>query len=268
MEDKRVAILYGILVCAIIGLGVGVLSLTLGNTSSKKLENDKTTMRVSTNTRRTTTSTDEANSTSEPTSSIEPTSSEIATSNSTEKVTSNTTEPTTKNTTKKVTTKATTKKTTKTTKKTTKSTKKTTNQVVIPPSGDRETTDESTTYPLAQDDIEWAIFDRINAERARKGFKPVKVAVDFRRLAEEGADYLYDFSDAEVRKYLYGLNNYRRLTNHILTVDQAVNSLYTATIQNTPVVTDSSIRYVGIGVIFRQRGLGDLPTYYYVIIYE
>lgn len=263
MEDKRVALLYGILICAVFALGIGVLSLTLGN-NDKEEENTKTTLRVSTKTRRTTTSTESTTtiSTESTTSSSIPT-----TSNATSIIG----KPTTvSSSTKKITTKNTTKASTKkTTKKTTaKTTKKTTTQVVIPPNPDRETTEESTTYPLAQDDIEWAIFDKINEERAKAGFNPVKMSVEFRRLAEEGADYLYDFGDEEVRQYLYGFNNYRRFSNNLLSVDKAVLSLYTATIVNTPVITDSSIRYVGIGVIFREIGLGDRPTYYYVIIYE
>ncbi len=266
MEDKRVAILYGILICAVLALGIGVLSLTFSNNDSEK-GNEKTTMKVGTKPRRTTTSSDKTDSTDDTTSDVSNSSTTEATSNDS---TSPTTENSTSNSTPKVTSKSSTKKTTsKTTKKTTsKTTKKTTTENTTPPSTDRETTNGPTTYPLAQGDIEWAIFDRINQERVKKGFKPVEMAVEFRRLAEEGADYLYDFGDAEVKKYLYGLNNYRRLTNHVLTPEKASLSLYTATVQNTPILTDSSIRYVGIGVIFRQIGLSDLPTYYYVFIYE
>lgn len=263
MEDKRVALLYGILVCAILALIIGVFSLTFGNNDSDK-SNEKTTMKVGTKARRTTTSSDEKTTTIDSPSSSTSSVASSSTNSTTSEVTTNS------STTKKITTKATTKSTTKkSTKKTTaKTTRKTTTQVEIPPSSDRETTLDSTTYPLAQDDMEWAIFDRINAERGKKGYEYVEVAVEFRRLAEEAADYQYDFTAEEVREYLYGLNNYRRVSNHLETVEKATLSLYTATIQNTPVITDPSIRYVGIGVIFRQVGLGDRPTYYYVIIYE
>lgn len=264
MKDKRITMLYGILICAILALGIGVFSLAMNNDGKDNKEEKPSTQKISTKTRRPTTSRESEITTSEEVT-IPPT--PASTSITTSSVSSSTVKTTAK-TTSKITTKKTTKKTTKSTKKTTK--KKTTlpTHTVIPPNAERETTESSTVYPLAQDSIAWDIFDRINRAREKNGLEPVKVAVDLRRLAEEAADYLYDFTDTEVKNYIYGLNNYRRVTNHILTYDQAVLSLYNGTVQNTDIITDKSLRYVGIGVIFRQVGLGDLPTYYYVIIYE
>ncbi|MDE5630143.1 MAG: hypothetical protein K2I70_00935, partial [Bacilli bacterium] len=173
----------------------------------------------------------------------------------------------------KTTTKSTTKnKTTTTTKKKTTTKKNTTTKVnsggsVIPIPAEREVTYESTDYPNADDEGAWNIVDMINDERAKNGLKPVEVAVELRRLAEEAADFWYEYSDDEIKNYLYGHSNYRRKSNHLYT-NSAYLSMYEATIKNTKVTTDKNLRYVGVGLIYRANGIGGLATHYYVIIYE
>ena len=228
-------------------------------------ENKPSTDKLSTTTRRTVDVSEEE--TTNPSNAMEPT----TTSSTTTTTTSSTTALTTKSTTKSNTS-TTTKKKNPTTKKSTTTTKKTTNKVnsgesVIPIPDEREVTYESTDYPGADDEGAWNIVDLINEARKKNGLKPVEVAVELRRLAEEAADFWYEYTDVEIKAYLYGHSNYRRKSNHLYT-NSAYLSMYQATVENTKVTTDKNLKYIGVGLIYRENRVGGLPTHYYVIIYE
>lgn len=167
------------------------------------------------------------------------------------------------------TTKVTTTKKITTTKRITTTEKVTTTEPsiseVVPTPDSRETTTEPTTYPDSVDEWEWEIVNYINEERRKNGLEPLAVAKDLRQLAEEGADLWMGHGDQVVKDYLYGNSNYRMYTN--LAEDTAY-TLYKRTVVATNVTTDPYLRYLGVGVLLKSRGLSGLPTYYYVIIYE
>lgn len=260
MEDKKKIIILSFIIgfVSILIILVGII-VYLSIVNENKVDEDK----LSTTTRRTIDITETESTTTkspeENTTTTEPITTNQTTTSS--KVTSN-------KTTNKVAT--TTAKKTTTSKKTTKNTttkKVNTGESVIPIPEEREVTYESTDYPNADDEGAWNIVDKINEERIKNGLNPVQVAVDLRRLAEEAADFWYEYSDDEIKDYLYGHSNYRRKSNHLYT-NSAYLSMYEATIQNTKVTTNKNIRYVGVGLIYRVNGIGGLATHYYVIIYE
>lgn len=263
MSDKKKIVILSL----IIGF-VAILIILVGYIAYLSFveENKTSTDKLSTTTRRTVDVSEEATTNL-------PNQEEMTTTPSTTQTTTTTTSSTTALTTKSTTkshTSTTTKKKTTTTKKST--TKKTTTKVnsggvVIPIPDEREVTYESTDYPGADDEGAWNIVDLINEARQKNGLKPVEVAVELRRLAEEAADFWYEYTDVEIKAYLYGHSNYRRKSNHLYT-NSAFLSMYQATIENTKVTTDKNLKYIGVGLIYRENGVGGLPTHYYVIIYE
>ncbi len=257
MSDKKKIIILSLVIgfVSFLLILVGIITY-LSIIDENKVDNDK----LSTTTRRTV-EMDESTTTNQ--SSIEASTSPSTTT----KINSTTSQHVEQQST---TTKITTKKRTTTTKKPTKKTttqKINTGESVIPIPDEREITYESTDYPNADDEGAWNIVDKINEERLKNGLKPVHVAVELRRLAEEAADFWYEYSDEEIKNYLYGHSNYRRKSNHLYT-NSAYLSMYEATVANTRVTTDKNIRYVGVGLIYRINGIGGLATHYYVIIYE
>lgn len=247
MSDKKKIVILSLIIgfVALLIILVGYLAY-LSFVDENKIDDTK----LSTTTRRTVEIDDETTTTTSTLNKDEPTTTSITT---TEKTT------TTNNTTS-------TKKTTVTAKTTT--TKKTvSNESVIPIPDEREVTYESTDYPNADDEGAWKIVELINEERVKKGLAPVEVAVELRRLAEEAADLWHEYTDAEIKDYLYGHSNYRRKSNN-LNIDSAYLSMYDATIKNTKVTTDKNLKYIGIGLIYHENGMAGLATHYYVIIYE
>lgn len=256
MSDKKKIVILSL----IIGF-VAILIILVGYIAYLSFvdENKTSTDKLSTTTRRTVDASEET--TTNLVNQEEPTTTTTTTSTSTTLPTTN-----------KTTTKSTTKNKTTTTKKSTTTKKKTTTKTnsggsVIPIPDEREVTYESTDYPNADDEGAWNIIDMINAARKNNGLKPLEVAVELRRLAEEAADFWYEYSDNEIKNYLYGHSNYRRKSNHLYT-NSAYLSMYEATVQNTKVTTDKNLKYVGVGLIYRENGIGGLATHYYVIIYE
>ena len=130
---------------------------------------------------------------------------------------------------------------------------------IIPPTITHETTNDKSTYPDSLDAWEWEIVNLINAERKKNGLNELLVAKDLRQLAEEAADLWLGSGNDVVKEYLTGHSNYRKRTNYD-DVDSA--SLYRDTIAETKVTTNASLRYLGVGVLYKN------DTYYYVIIYE
>ena len=263
MSDKKKIVILSL----IIGF-VTILIILVGFIAYLSFveENKTSTDKLSTTTRRTVDANEEEQT--NPTNSDETT----TTSSATTTTTSSTTLLTTRNTTKSNTSTTTKNKTNSTkkpttTKKTTTTTKVNSGGSVIPIPDEREVTYESTDYPGADDEGAWNIVDLINEARKKNGLKPVEVAVELRRLAEEAADFWYEYTDVEIKAYLYGHSNYRRKSNHLYT-NSAYLSMYQATIENTKVTTDKNLKYVGVGLIYRENGVGGLPTHYYVIIYE
>lgn len=261
MSDKKkiviLSLIIGFVVVLIILVGI-IAYLSFVN------ENKNSSSKLSTTTRRTVDASDEQDATSKSTTQ--------STTTSTQPVTSSISPTTSKTNSTNSTTKTTTKKKTTTSKKTTTTKRKTTTKAssggsIIPIPDEREVTYESTDYPNADDEGAWNIVDMINAERTKNGLKPVEVAVELRRLAEEAADFWYEYSDDEIKNYLYGHSNYRRKSNHLYT-NSAYLSMYEATIKNTKVTTDKNLKYIGVGLIYRVNGIGGLATHYYVIIYE
>ena len=262
MSDKKKIVILSL----IIGF-VAILIILVGYIAYLSFveENKTSTDKLSTTTRRTVDVSEEA-TTNLPNQEEMTTTSSTTTTTTT---TSSTTALTTKSTTKSHTSTTTKKKTTTTKKSTTKKTTTKVNSggVVIPIPDEREVTYESTDYPGADDEGAWNIVDLINEARQKNGLKPVEVAVELRRLAEEAADFWYEYTDVEIKAYLYGHSNYRRKSNHLYT-NSAFLSMYQATIENTKVTTDKNLKYIGVGLIYRENGVGGLPTHYYVIIYE
>lgn len=261
MSDKKkiviLSLIIGFVVVLIILVGI-IAYLSFVN------ENKNHDEKLSTTTRRTVDVSDEQDTTS--------TSTTQSTTTSTQTVTSSISPTTSKTNSTNSTTKTTTTKKTTTAKKATTTKQKTTTKAssggsIIPIPDEREVTYESTDYPNADDEGAWNIVDMINAERTKNGLKPVEVAVELRRLAEEAADFWYEYSDDEIKNYLYGHSNYRRKSNHLYT-NSAYLSMYEATIKNTKVTTDKNLKYIGVGLIYRVNGIGGLATHYYVIIYE
>lgn len=261
MSDKKkiviLSLIIGFIVVLIILVGI-IAYLSFVN------ENKNHDEKLSTTTRRTVDVSDEQDTTS--------TSTTQSTTTSTQTVTSSISPTTSKTNSTNSTTKTTTTKKTTTAKKATTTKQKTTTKAssggsIIPIPDEREVTYESTDYPNADDEGAWNIVDMINAERTKNGLKPVEVAVELRRLAEEAADFWYEYSDDEIKNYLYGHSNYRRKSNHLYT-NSAYLSMYEATIKNTKVTTDKNLKYIGVGLIYRVNGIGGLATHYYVIIYE
>lgn len=256
MSDKKKIVILSLIIgfvsfCIIL---VGIIAY-LSIVNENKVEDNK----LSTTTRRTV---ETEKVTEPPTTTTTITKTFPTTNPPTQEVTTN---KITTSTTKKSTT--TTKKKTTTSKKTTTTKKASTGVSVIPYPDEREVTYESTNYPNADDEGAWNIVDLINEERIKNGLNPVEVAVELRRLAEEAADFWYEYSDDEIKSYLYGHSNYRRKSNHLYT-NSAYLSMYQATIENTKVTTDKNLKYIGVGLIYRVNGIGGLATHYYVIIYE
>lgn len=121
-------------------------------------------------------------------------------------------------------------------------------------------------HPQAIDSWEWEIVNKINAARVKNGLKELIVAEDLREVAETAADKYYLENDEAVKKYLDGYNNYRLKSNNPSEIN--VNSLYTNTVSSINIETNKYIKYVGVGVIYRENGWAGLSSYYYCIIYE
>lgn len=196
------------------------------------------------------------NSTSENIVTTESTKSSETTKSTSEKTTSSTTSKTTKETTKETTSKKTIK---ETTKKTTS--EKTTSETTL------KVTNSKTTYPNALDAWEWAIVRAINNERSKNGLNKLEVAVDLRRKAEEAADLWQHASNSELKNYLKKYNSYANWQN-LLNETNGYNVFVKETLNNTSIGTKKDIKYIGVGVIFNEKGYSSLPTYYYVMIYQ
>lgn len=130
---------------------------------------------------------------------------------------------------------------------------------ILPPTITHEVANDKSTYPDAIDDWEWAIVNLINETRRKNGLNELLVARDLRQLAEEAADLWLGSGSDVVKEYLQGHSNYRKYTNH---EDVTPLSLYGDTVNATKVTTNSALRYLGVGVLYKN------DTYYYVIIYE
>lgn len=124
----------------------------------------------------------------------------------------------------------------------------------------------SSKHPQAVDSWEWEIIGKINDARAKNGLQKLIVAEDLRTKAETAADKYYLENDDAVRRYLDGYNNYRLKSNNPGEIN--VNSLYKNTISSVSIETNNYIKYVGVGIIYRENGWDGLPSYYYCIIYE
>lgn len=249
-ESKgKIIILYALIAFMIVVIGCLLIITFL----SAKEENKDNVDKLSTTTRRTMSSTSTL-PTNETTEVIEPPTTTTSTTTST-------------TSTSKKTTKRTTTSRKKTTKKTTTTKKITTSVPDFPEPIDRETTNESTDYPNALDEWEWKVVDAINAERIKNGLNPLEVAVDLRRLAEEAADFWYEYDDDEISDYLEGYSHYAIKSNN-LSMSTGYNYLIDRTKINTKVTTNKYMRYLGVGVIYLDRGLNGIKTHYYVIIYE
>lgn len=165
----------------------------------------------------------------------------------------------------------------------TKSTKKTTNKVDVTTKTTTESSGEEPTSPIpvvpdyteaqgaskhpqAVDEWEWEIISKINETRVKNGLSKLIVAEDLRTKAETAADKYYLENDDAVKRYLDGYNNYRLKSNNPGEI--SVNSLYQNTISSISIETNKYIKYVGVGVIYRETGWAGLPSYYYCIIYE
>lgn len=202
-------------------------------------------------TTRTTTTTDFIETTSTTT---------TTTTNNTETTTnSNVVNPTTyRTTTKGTNTKTTTKKKTTTSKTTTTTTEITTTRKIVT---------DSTTYPNALDFWEWNIVDLVNEERRLNNLSELAVAADLRLLAEEAADYWDTHSDTEVIEYIGEHKSYARaLINSSMT--ESYNYIFDLLTRNTDITTNPYYKYIGVGVIYYDRGNGGMRSYYNIIIYE
>lgn len=132
---------------------------------------------------------------------------------------------------------------------------------------ERVTTDSNSTYQNAIDSWEWEVVDAINEERKKNGLEELSVAVDLRNLAEEAADLWKDDKENEMNNLLEGYSHYGYKSN-VLDNIKGYESLYNATIQNTRVTSNKYLKYLGVGVIYQNRGMSGLKSYYYIIIYE
>lgn len=130
---------------------------------------------------------------------------------------------------------------------------------ILPPAISHEVATDKSTYPDSLDNWEWKIVNLINEARRKNGLNELLVARDLRQLAEEAADLWLGSGSEVVKEYLTGHSNYRKYSNHD---DVSEISLYNDTIAKTKVTTNSSLRYLGVGVLRKN------DTYYYVIIYE
>lgn len=130
---------------------------------------------------------------------------------------------------------------------------------VLPPSISHEVVNDRSTYPNALDAWEWEIVNSINKERRKRGLNELAVARDLRQLAEEAADLWVGSGSEVVKNYLTGHANYRKQTNYD---DVTASSLYNDTVEKTQVTTNDSLKYLGVGVLYKN------DTYYYVIVYE
>lgn len=130
---------------------------------------------------------------------------------------------------------------------------------IMPPEVNYEIASGKSNYPDSLDDWEWGIVNRINEMRRKNGLNELLVAVPLRSLAEEAADLWLGSGGDVVKEYLTGHSNYRKYTNYD---NVSIDSLYNDTINVTNIVTNASLRYVGVGVILKNN------TYYYVIVYE
>lgn len=130
---------------------------------------------------------------------------------------------------------------------------------VFPPSITHETTNGKSIFPNSLDDWEWEIVNLINKERKKNGLSELLVAKDLRQLAEEAADLWGSSEPDDATKVLTGHSYYRKYSNYD---DVNSSSFYEDTIVETKVTTISELRYLGVGVIYKNN------TYYYVIIYE
>lgn len=124
----------------------------------------------------------------------------------------------------------------------------------------------SSKHPQALDSWEWEIISKINEARVKNGLSELIVAEALRTMAETAADKYYLENDEAVRRYLDGYNNYRLKSNNPGEI--TVNSLYKNTISSVNIETNNNIKYVGVGIIYRENGWANLPSYYYCIIYE
>lgn len=130
---------------------------------------------------------------------------------------------------------------------------------ILPPTVSHDVVTDKSTYPDSLDDWEWQIVNLINAERRKKGLNELLVAKDLRQLAEEAADLWLGSGTDVVKEYLTGHSNYRKYSNYD---DVTAVSLYNDTVAATKVATNSALRYLGVGVLYKN------DTYYYVIVYE
>lgn len=123
----------------------------------------------------------------------------------------------------------------------------------------------SSGYPDSKSDWEWEIVDLINKDRRDNGLSELKMVKELRALAEEGADLMLGSKPDVVKSYLYGHNNYRFQSNY--TIESPAN-LYDRSKNAVDVATNNSLKYLGVGVIYKQVGNLGSPTYYYVLIWE
>lgn len=130
---------------------------------------------------------------------------------------------------------------------------------ILPPVIEHETTIDKSTYPDSLDAWEWQIVNLINEQRKKNGLNELLVAKDLRQLAEEAADLWLGSGGDIVKEYLTGHSNYRKYTNYD---DVNATSLYNDTVAATKVTTNPALRYLGVGVLYKN------DTYYYVIVYE
>lgn len=255
LKDKsKIAVLYFI----IIFVSLLIVGLAFVVYLSIRAENKGPDTEITTTTRRTI---DKEESTSKKTTTS--TTSENGTSIITTSTSSSISLTTKKTTTSKgTTTKRTTKKST--TKRPT-TTKPTTKPII--PDYTHPITNGPTDYPGALDDWEWNIVDKINDLRVKNGLNRLSVASDMRTLAEEAADIWEDYGQEEMENYVDGYGMYA-MKNNNLSHTNGYNTLYQNTINKTPVATRQGLRYIGVGVIFKEDGFNGIPTHYYVIIYE
>ncbi len=154
---------------------------------------------------------------------------------------------------------------TKTTKTTTST--KTSKMTTTTKANNRHIVTNASTYPNALDAWEWQIVNLINEERGRNGLKSLAVAEDLRDIAEKGADDWINLSQEELKRVLYGHSYYAKKSNG-LNATTGYETLYENVLSKTSITTNEGLKYLGVGIIYKENGENGIPSHYFVIIYE
>ena len=116
--------------------------------------------------------------------------------------------------------------------------------------------DDTTTYPNALDEWEWAVVNLINAYREKKGLDTLLVSTELRLLAEQIADNKDDYY---VKKHDY---KYITYSDKNIGYSTGYKELYNYAIGEIRFDQLKNIKWLGVGVIYKDN------THSFCLIYE